>query len=245
MSRLKILVPLLAAILLLQSCGQNSKQPNTEGDSNRVTKGKDTVVQNTKDSIHSDTTESTKPIDAKNEIKKWKKELLDRRLLGGPCNFNSTQDPDAIKWQNRYPERQDGLPSNDKEIKHIYADFDNDGRQDLYMHFMSQNCSGHNGGTPSFGKIVYADGTSNSNLRQEIISAILTEYNKMRKTVKGLKAVTRNYIEERLTFDNADQVKGKFTLYGTDDAHCCPSYNGNYIYKPHNKSIVIEVLKAK
>lgn len=189
--------------------------------------------------------QANKSIDTKIEIDKWKKELISNKLIGSPCNFKNLQDPAAEKWRKENPNQSDGLPSNDEEISRVTADFNDDGKQDLLLYFNSNNCTGHNGGTPFFAKIIYADGSSNSNLMNEIISAILKEYDSKRTTDKDLKEVTNDYLETTTTIIYTTNINGEFRLYTKDDAHCCPSYNGKYIYDPCKKKIDIQITENK
>ncbi len=199
--------------LFLNSCKETSKQENSE----------------TTDS-------STIGINTKVELEKWKKQLVDSKQLGNPCNFDMFS-AEATKWAKDNPEQMDGIPINDTEITTINSDFDGDNKADLLMYFMSTNCSGHNGGTPSFAKLIYANSTSNVELIKEIKQAIISEYNTQKLTDNKRKEISDSYLDETLTISYKDGIIGECRLYTKDDAHCCPSYNGNYSYSVKDKKL--------
>ncbi len=177
-------------------------------------------------------------IDAKKEIEKWKQELINDKMIGAPCNYKDVSSQQAFDWSKENPGQMDAFPSDDKSISTVNADFDGDGEKDLLLYFVSENCTGHNGDTPTFARIVYADGTYTSDLMKEIRLAILDKYNEKRESEK-LKEITDSYFNEsvRISYDN--DIKGEFRLYATDDAHCCPSYTGTYVYNVKEKKIQI------
>lgn len=177
-------------------------------------------------------------IDAREEIEKWKNELINEKMVGAPCNYKDISSQQALDWSKENPGQMDAFPSDDKSISIANADFDGDGEKDLLLYFVSENCTGHNGDTPSFGRIVYADGTSTSDLMHEIRLSILDKYNEKRKSEK-LKEVTDSYFSESVTISYDYGIKGEFRLYATDDAHCCPSYSGTYVYNVKEKKIQI------
>ncbi len=218
----RILTIVMVAALFFMACNQTSKQKKSEK-----------------------STESSPKIEAKKEVAQWKKELIDSKKIGYPCNFKSISSPEAKQWAKDNPNQQDGLPSDDKEIQTIKADFDGDGKQDLLMFFNSNNCSGHNGGTPSFAKIVYANGKSNSNLMQEIQQSIMQQYNAQKATDKKMKEITDSYLNETVTISYKNGVLGEYKLYAKGDAHCCPSYKGNYTYNVKDKKLSLTVKANK
>lgn len=213
----KILIFAMLTVLFLNSCKENSKQENSE----------------TTDS-------STIRINTKDELKKWKKQLVDSKQLGNPCNFDMLT-TEAAKWAKDNPKQENGLPTNDTEITTINSDFDGDSKQDLLMYFNSNNCSGHNGGKPSFAKIVYANNTSNAELMKDIKQSIITEYKAQKEKNPKIKEISDYYLDETLTFSYKNGITGEFKLYTKDDAHYSTSYNGNYVYNVKDKKLNLTI----
>jgi hypothetical protein len=208
------LLPLMGIIVLF-SCKGNSK-------SNQTTESQALVQE----------------LDAKAEITKWKQELLDAKQIGQPCTG------DLASWSNQNPNQENGLPADENAYGSQKADVNGDGKQDLLIYFMSENCSGHNGGTPTYARLVYSDGDSykiNDALTTEVKNAILAEYNKLKESDKTFKSVSNNFLDETTTITGYENgVKGAYSLYAQDDAHCCPSYSGTYVYDVNSKSITID-----
>lgn len=203
--------------LFLNSCNRATKQENSETDDI-----------------------STIRINTKVELEKWKKELVDSKQLGNPCNFENALTPEAAKWAKDNPEQMDGLP-NDKDIATINSDFDGDGKQDLLMYFDSNNCSGHNGGSPSFAKIVYANKTSNAELMKDIKNSIITEYNAQKEKNPKMKEITDSYLDGTVSISYKNGIIGEFQLYTNDDARYAPSYNGNYVYNVKDRKLNLTI----
>ena len=184
----------------------------------------------------------SKPIDIKQEIGKWKQELLESRQIGSPCNYEHEDSLVRQKWRDDNPDQMDGLPFDEKEIKSVRFDFNNDGKEDLMLYLQGVNCTGHNGGTETFAKIIYSGGKSKSDLMNEIMTTIQTEYNLKRKTNKNLKEITDDYLKTTTTISGYENgIRGEFRLYTKDDAHCCPSYNGFYVYNLAEKKMKIDI----
>lgn len=184
------------------------------------------------------------PLEVKAEISKWKQELLDRRQIGKPCNFESPGQDSARQWVAENPGQLDGLPGHDYDIKSVKADLNGDGETDLLLYFQSRNCTGHNGGTKTYSKIIYSDGTSQPDVISEIIHSILAEYVRKRAADGNLKEVTSDYLETTTTIDGYTRgITGVFRLYTKDDPHCCPSYSGMYTYRPNEKKMELQVLE--
>lgn len=176
------------------------------------------------------------------EVEKWEKELLENRQIGSAFNYQSFDSLVHEKWRKNNPDQMDGLPFDDTEIKSVRSDFNNDNKEDLLLYFQAENCTGHNGSTKTYAKIIYSDGTSKSDLMNDIISAIQAEYGHRRKINKNLKEITSSYLETSTTINGCHNgIIGEFRLYTKDDAHCCPSYNGIYTYKFKGGSMEIEI----
>ncbi|WP_423819640.1 hypothetical protein V5739_03405 [Salinimicrobium sp. TIG7-5_MAKvit] len=202
--------------------------------------------QNTKKENNSNNIQTAKvnQIEIKAEIEKWKAELVENKQIGNPCNYESLDSVNIQKWAKDNPGQIDGLPSDDKEIKSVRSDFNNDNKADLLLYFQGENCTGHNGGTKAYAKIIYSDGTIKSDLMTEIINTIQSEYNQKRKTNNNLKEITNDYLETTATINGYHNgIIGEFSLYTKNDAHCCPSYKGSYTYKLKKKSMEIEISK--
>lgn len=186
---------------------------------------------------------SSDRIDNKIELKKWKKELVESKQLGEPCRYKD----DVHSQMKKYGitiinnnDQQNGIPD-DENISIENVDLDEDGKKDLLMHFVSENCTGHNGGNPSYAKVVYANHNFKTDLMQEIKDSIINQFNKKKSQDKNLKDVTEDYFEETLTISYNNGLVGEFELYTKNDAHCCPSYNGKYFYNMKNKKMNIEI----
>ena len=184
---------------------------------------------------------STNIIDSKYEISKWKKELLDSKRIGRPCTFDEPGGPSTTQWSNDNPDLYDGLPAHDSLIQVINMQLDQDSNADLLMYLVSENCTGHNGGQPSFAKIVFSNGKQISDLMTEIKDAILQDYNTRRKSNSALKEITQDYLDQKLTIQFNQKIEGEFSLYTSEDPHCCPSYLGFYTYNPYTHQIETEI----
>lgn len=179
----------------------------------------------------------------KEEIEKWRKDVVGSGVLGNSCEGIKIQTPEAIKWEMENPKNQDGFPK-DKNIKSVFKDFDGDKMDDLLMTFDAEACTGHNGGTSTFAKIVFANG-NNIDIMNTIKKGIVDEYKKMQEKDKGLKKVnTENFFNESVTLDSINShVLGRFSLWTDNDAHYAPSYYGSYVYDTKNSSVTIKIAK--
>jgi hypothetical protein len=175
------------------------------------------------------------------DIQKWKEELVAQKRVGRACHFESLDTPEAQKWREDNPHQMFGLPKNDKDIGIAKHDWDGDGQLDLFVYFSSDNCSGRNGGTPSFAKIIYATGAVNSDVATEINTAIVNAYQQMRVEDARLKEIQIDYLPISVAISYDKQIRGDVKLYAPDDAHCCPSYKGKYTYDPHSKKAILQI----
>lgn len=210
-------------ITLFSSCGEGKKE---------------TDVSTTGETVDN-------KIDIEREIDKWKEELTSKNLLGEPCPGEISDPENRKAWAENNPDLLNGFPSDREKIGKAKADFDNDGLEDVFLYFNSENCTGHNGGNPSFAKIIYGNGNTETNVETTIISAIMDAYKDLNKTNLNLKEVTDNYLKENITIDYAkEKIQGDFRLYTQEDAHCCPSYTGKYTYNPSTKRAGIDLAEA-
>lgn len=215
-------ITLLVTSTVFVSCNNSSKRENVATDVKRKFKIETTV-----------------------EIENWKKELVDTKQLGTPCDFEPINDQKIKEWTTRNENQLDGLPKNNADIRTVVSDFDGDAENDLLMYFISENCTGHNGDSPSFAKVVYANGTTEKQLMNNIKQSIIKSYKDKMKTDNTLKEITDDYLDEQLTISYKDGLTGKFSLYTNEDAYYSPTYTGTYRYDMKNKKseIVIKVLK--
>lgn len=204
------------------------------------------VLFSCKGNSKSQSTETNLPVqapDAKVEIEKWKNQLLQSKQIGHPCT------DEMAAWSAQNPDQLNGLPSDENDYASRLTDVNGDGRQDLLLYFISGNCTGHNGGTPTFARLIYSDGgvyKTDDDLMGEIKNAILKGYDKRRDADKTLGAVTNNYMDETTTISGYDNgIKGEYRLYADDDPHCCPSYTGTYVYDVQTKTATIENTAAR
>ncbi|MBE0651582.1 MAG: hypothetical protein IH595_12185 [Bacteroidales bacterium] len=180
--------------------------------------------------------------EVKAAINTWKQELLAAKQIGPPCDYTSMASPEAQKWREANPGQLDGLPADDKAIKTVWFDLNNDHKKDLLLYFQGVNCTGHNGGTQTYAKIIYSDSTADSNVMEEIIHAIQAEYNRMKETDPDLKAITSDYMTTTTTITGYHNgITGTFRLYTNEDAHCCPSYSGTYTYRLQTKKMTLRI----
>lgn len=181
-------------------------------------------------------------ISLKDALSRWKQDLVEAKVIGSPCDYESLDDPAAEKWRVDNAGQLDGLPSDELAYKSVGTDLNGDGKDDLLLYFQGNNCTGHNGDTKTYAKIIYSDGSEYSDLMNDIIRSIKTEYNRQRDEGKDLKPVTDDYLETTTTITGyRDGIRGGFLLYTASDAHCCPSYNGQYVYHPSDKRMEISV----
>jgi hypothetical protein len=219
--KIELLVLCIILLTALGACKQGAKQENSKND-----------------------IQTTQVVKIKTEIEKWKQELLKSKQIGSPCNYECLDSLVHKKWRDDNPDQMDGLPIDDKKIKAVRSNFNNDNKEDLLLYFQGENCTGHNGGTKTYAKIIYSNGTSKSDLMTEIITTIQSEYNQRRETTKNLKEITISYLETTTTIDGYHNgITGRFILYAKDDAHCCPSYKGIYTYELKRKNMEIEISK--
>ncbi|GAA3584468.1 hypothetical protein [Snuella lapsa] len=184
-------------------------------------------------------------LNIKVEIEKWKQELMQAKQIGSPCYFRKTLDSlDYINWYKENPNQEDGLPFDDSEYKLVRQDFDSDKKDDLLIYFLAENCTGHNGGTKTFTKIIYSNGKVKSDLMDDIIRAIVREYDNKRIS-NNLKEITDSYLKTTTTisYGYGNYVFGDFRLYAKDDAHCCPSFEGRYSYNLKENRINIRLFQ--
>jgi hypothetical protein len=213
-------IAVFAVITLLISCNGNSKKEKVSKEEGQATQ-----------------------IDIASELQKWKKELIDSKKLGTPCNFEAIGSVEAQEWVKKNgQDLMDGFPQKDTAIKTAFADFDGDSKEDLILYFIAENCTGHNGGTPSFAKIVYANGTSDKDLMANIKKGIISGYNEKKETDATLKEISDSYLNENVSIAYEKGVVGVFYLYTKEDAHCCPTYSGTYKYNvaTQKTDIVVE-----
>ena len=185
--------------------------------------------------------EDDKRIDIKQEIEKWKGELVKNKQIGAPCEGIKFGSSGHKKWIKDYPDQYDGLPS-DTEIKSVQTDLNTDGKEDVLLYLQGVNCTGHNGGVENFAKIIYSNGVNKSDLMNEIMTNIQKAYNLKKKTNQNLREISDDYLESTTTIDGYQNgVTGRFRLYAVGDPHCCPSYRGSYLYKVESKEMKIAI----
>lgn len=164
-----------------------------------------------------------------NEKEKWKKELRLNGEIGPPCieNYN--------KWAEENPDEYFGLP---KKVESKIYDFNNDGKDDILMYFHAGDpCNGGNGNASDYSQLVYSNGDDylyDKNIMFRIEQKIINEFEKK----------VNNYSNSVAFIENFDkEISGTYIVWTNEDAHCCPSYTGNYRYDILNKKIVINIAK--
>lgn len=190
------------------------------------------------------------------QFAKWKQELVADRQIGDVCPTESISDQTAV-WRDKYPFAADAWSA---ASSFATADFNGDKKNDLLMYFQSTNCSGHNGASPMFAKIVYSDGSSSrTNLMVDIRDAIFKEYDAMRKKDKQLVEVYRDTTTigkevflgrsdfDETTIDYHFGIRGQVSLYAKDSSltPCarCAYYTGEYRYEPLSKKATLKVTR--
>jgi hypothetical protein len=171
----------------------------------------------------------------KNEIEKWKKELLISGEVGSPCLDN------IDKWSAQNPDRFYGLPK--EPIKTKTFDANNDKVDDILLYFPAGDCCscsvGMNEGS-DFLKLIYSDGTeflSNDHLREKIAAKIEGEYF----------AQTNTDVEHAIfSVTNFDtEISGTFKLWTLEDPDCCASVEGTFKYDPFTWKIELKQHKMQ
>lgn len=203
----------------------------------------DAPVNTTSISITKENVENGQKIDPMDALQTWKNDLLEQKQLGGFADFEDINSKESKDWKAKYPNQLDGLPEED-EFEYAWIDLNNDQKEDLLMYFQSENYSGHNGDSPSFARVVYSDGQIEDSILFKIKSSILESYKAALKTDPTLREVTDNYLNQTLSidYDKTKGIHGEFELYTVDDAHCCPSYEGEYQYDmvTNQATIIVE-----
>lgn len=221
---LKIL-PFTLGLILLMGCGDNRK--NSDGQNSHDTSTSENIFD--KGRILS-------------EKERWKEDLLGSGVLGHPCDSDHFSPETAQIWAKNNPDQLDGFPADLKKVESAQKDFDKDEQPDLLLYFNSENCTGHNGGTPSFAKIIYANGSTDDKVEEKIIHAIIKAYKEKRDSDPKWKAITDNYLKNTVSIAfEQNEIRGSFNLYSEEDAHCCPSYTGHYTYSPQKEKAEIEL----
>ncbi len=185
--------------------------------------------------------DANKPINVYIETEAWKADLVKSKRIGTSCEYADGNEDERLEWAKNNPNQSDGLPANDNDYYFELIDLDNSGKNDVLFYFNAVNCTGHNGDTPTFAKIMYANGKQKTDILPEIITAIQKEFNKQ-KADNNWSDVTNNFMENTTKITGYNNgITGKFLLYTKDDAHCCPTYSGSYTYSITDKEINIDV----
>jgi hypothetical protein len=163
----------------------------------------------------------------KNEIKKWKKELLTSGEVGGPC------EEDYMKWNEKYPESYYGLPDT---IHSKTVDMNDDGKDDILLYFQAgEACTGGHEDGSDFLKLIYSNGNEylqNNFLRDQIEKSIRYQFD----------CQTRLF-SKRTIFSITDidkQISGTFQVWIDDDPDCCAGYQGTFKYNPFTWKIELK-----
>lgn len=183
----------------------------------------------------------TNQIDIDKEIEIWKKELINKNILGTTCNYTDPMSLEAIKWQKENSSCDDGFPPN-KNVITVSEDIDHDNQKDLIMYFVADRCNPHNGNVPTFARIVNSNGKK-EDLMKAIRSAILEAYvSKMQQDTLLKKIDPSMYFKESVTFEFKDKKAfGQFNLWTNESAHYSSYINGKYEYNIRNREIKIDI----
>ena len=159
-----------------------------------------------------------------NEIEKWKKELYLNGEVGPPCG------KDYQKWTEENPNYYWGM----QKTKTLISDFNADDIKDALVYFPAVNCVGGNGYDSDFSMLVYSyknqlltNKNLTKNIQEKIISALAD---------KDIYDVNTTLI---LFKSFSKTITGKYLAWVEVDAHCCPSYTGEFEYNPIDFSVKI------
>lgn len=159
------------------------------------------------------------------EIAKWKTELFLNGEVGPPCI------EDYEKWAEQNPQYYWGM----QEINILKHDFNSDNSEDALVYFEAENCVGGNGTGSDFAMLLYSYNNqilSNKNITDKITVELLEELTK--NGITNLSDIVINYKSLSNT------INGSYRVWLSDDAHCCPGYEGTFNYNPNDFSIILK-----
>ena len=158
------------------------------------------------------------------EIEKWKKELYLNGEVGPPCG------KDYQKWTEENPNYYWGM----QETKTLISDFNADNVNDALVYFPAVNCVGGNGYDSDFSLLVYSH--KNQLLTDKNLTKNIQEKIKSALADKDIYGVNTTLI---LFKSFSKTITGKYLAWVEEDAHCCPSYTGEFEYNPIDFSVKI------
>jgi hypothetical protein len=164
----------------------------------------------------------------KQEIKKWKAELLMNGEVGPPCKRRYDI------WIEENPNYYYGM----QPLKQLSSDLNEDGTEELLCYFPAVNCVGGNGTDSDFAMFLFHK--DSMLLTNKSIVVQIEEFIKevVYSNHHGDKAV--EIADVNVFFDAMSQtISGRYALWVYEDAHCCPSFEGTFDYRPFELSIEI------
>ena len=159
-----------------------------------------------------------------NEIEKWKKELYLNGEVGPPCG------KDYQKWTEENPNYYWGM----QETKTLISDFNADNVNDALVYFPAVNCVGGNGSGSDFSLLVFSH--KNQLLTDKNLTKNIEEKIEIALADKDIYGVNTTLI---LFKSFSKTITGKYLAWVEEDAHCCPSYTGEFEYNPIDFSVKI------
>lgn len=162
----------------------------------------------------------------KQEIKKWKAELLTNGEVGPPCKRRYDI------WIEENPNYYYGM----QPVKELSSDLNEDGTEELLCYFPAVNCVGGNGTDSDFAMFLfYKDSMLLTNKR---ISLQIEEYIEATIYSNRIGESTIDITDVNIFYESMTRtINGRYALWVYEDAHCCPSYEGTFSYDPFEFSI--------
>lgn len=164
----------------------------------------------------------------KNELEKWKTELLLNGEVGPPCI------KDYNKWAQDNPSYYFGI----QPIDTLAYDINGDYLEDALFYFPAVNCVGGNGSASDFALLVYSNDTeylTTKNLSATIEARIRHEY-----ANRGVYDIANTIVRYK---ELNGKIMGNYISWLDGDSTCCPTYSGEYEYDPVSFKIEITANK--
>jgi hypothetical protein len=162
------------------------------------------------------------------EIDKWKSELRINGVVGPPCKEQYDE------WIEENPNYYYGM----QPIRSLSSDLNEDGKEEVLCFFPALTCVGGNGTDSDFAMLLFHK--DSMLLSNKSIVLQIEEFIKgaVYSNFRGDKAV--EIADVNVFFDAmSETISGHYVLWIYEDAHCCPSFEGTFNYRPFELSIEI------
>lgn len=163
------------------------------------------------------------------EMENWKSELYINKEVGPKCTENYE------KWTIDNPDYYWGISDFFKSD----FDFNSDGIKDALIYFPAQNCVAGSGHQSNFAMLVYSH--KNSFLTNKKITNLIE--GKITSKLNYEEKINSVYKIELEYLGLTQNINGNFSGYIEQDANCCPSYSGKFIFNPLTYEVEINFSK--